>query len=60
MGLGAGAATLLTVETPEHTLVTLWLGRARSLVLVTRAPTWGGAARQRLEEALPELVTLLA
>lgn len=59
-GFGHGGATSLTVETPEHTLVAFWLTRARSLVLVTRAPTWGGAAKQRLEDALPELVTLLA
>ncbi len=55
--LEQGDATTLSVETAEHTLVTFWLGRARSLVLVTRAQ--GDAARQRLEAALPELVTLL-
>jgi len=59
-GLDQGAATSLSVETPEHTLVAFWLDRARSLVVVTRAPTWGGAARQRLEDALPELAVLLA
>ena len=53
-----GDATTLRVETSGHTLVTFWLGRARSLVLVSRAQ--GDAARQRLEAALPELVTLLA
>ncbi|CAA9552893.1 MAG: hypothetical protein AVDCRST_MAG86-172 [uncultured Truepera sp.] len=59
LGIGQGAATSLTVETPEHTLVAMWLARARSLVLVTRAPTWGSSARQRLEDALPELAALL-
>lgn len=59
LGLEQGAATSLTVETPEHTLVAFWLNRARSLVLITRAPTWGGSARQHLEDALPELVALL-
>ena len=59
VGIGEGPATSLTVETPEHTLVALWLARARSLVVVTRAPTWGGSARQRLEDALPELAALL-
>lgn len=59
IGIGQGAATSLTVETPEHTLVAMWLARARSLVLVTRAPTWGSSARQRLEDALPELAALL-
>ncbi len=57
--LEQGAATNLTLETPESTLVALWLTRARSLVLVTRAPTWGGAARQHLEDSLPELLELL-
>ena len=57
--LGRGSATTLTLETPENTLVAFWLTRARSLVLVTRAPTWGGAARQHLEDALPELIQLL-
>lgn len=56
--LEQGDATTLSVETSGHTLVTFWLGHARSLVLVTRAQ--GDAARQRLEAALPELVTLLA
>lgn len=58
-GLERGAASSLTVETPGHTLVAFWLTRARSLVLVTPAPTWEGAARRHLEDALPELVTLL-
>jgi hypothetical protein len=57
--LEGGAASSLTVETPGHTLVAFWLTRARSLVLVTPAPTWEGAARRHLEDALPELVTLL-
>lgn len=56
--LEQGDATTLSVRTREHTLVTFWLSRARSLVLVTR--TQGDAARLRLEAALPELVTLLA
>lgn len=55
--LEQGDATTLSVETSEHTLVTFWLGRARSLVLVTRAQ--GDATRQRLEAALPELVRML-
>jgi hypothetical protein len=42
-GLGHGGATSLTVETPEHTLVAFWLTRSRSLVLITRAPTWRGS-----------------
>lgn len=57
--LEQGSATALTLETPDNTLVAFWLTKARSLVLVTRAPTWGGAARQHLEDALPELVELL-
>ena len=58
-GLEGGAASSLTVETPGHTLVAFWLTRARSLVLVTPAPTWEGAARRHLEDALPELAHLL-
>lgn len=57
--LGQESATTLTLETPEHTMVAFWLTKARSLVLVTRAPTWGGSARQHLEDALPELVEML-
>lgn len=58
-GLGRGDASTLTVETQGYTLVIFWLTRARSLALVTRAPSWRGAARQAALDALPELVALL-
>lgn len=58
-GLGQGDAEALTVETQGYTLVIFWLTRARSLALVTRAPSWRGAARQAALDALPELVSLL-
>ena len=58
-GLERGSATTLTVETQGYTLVIFWLTRARSLALVTHAPSWRGAVRQAALDALPELVTLL-
>ncbi len=57
--LGRGDASTLSVETQGYTLVIFWLTRARSLALVTRAPSWRGAARQAAIDALPELVALL-
>ena len=58
-GLGRGNAATLTIETQGYTLVIFWLTRARSLALVTHAPSWRGAVRQAALDALPELVTLL-
>ena len=58
-GLERGDAATLTVETQGYTLVIFWLTRARSLALITRAPSWRGAARQAALDALPELVALL-
>ncbi len=58
-GLGEEDATTLSVETQGYTLVIFWLTRARSLALITRAPSWRGAVRQAALDALPELVTLL-
>ena len=55
-GLGGGNATTLTVETQGYTLVIFWLTRARSLALVTRAPSWRGAVRKAALDALPEPV----
>ncbi len=50
-------STTRSVEMQGRTFVTFRLGHGNSLVLVTHAQ--GDAARQRLEAALPELVTLL-
>lgn len=58
-GLAQGAATTLSVETPGRSLIVFWLAPARSLVLITRAPSWSGTLRRGLEEALPELSALL-
>ncbi len=58
-GLEQGGAGALSVETQGYTLVIFWLTRARSLALVTRAPSWRGTARQAALDALPELVALL-
>ena len=57
--LAQGSAASLAVETQGYTMLVFWPTRTRSLALITHAPTWRGAARQTVEDALPELTALL-
>ncbi len=57
--LAQGTAASLAVETQGYTMLVFWPTRTRSLALITHAPTWRGAARQTVEDALPELTALL-
>lgn len=57
--LSAGGAQLLTLETPDCALLLAFPVRGYTLILVTPAPSWSGAARQRLAASLPELAARL-
>lgn len=46
---------MLTLETPECALLLAFPTGTCTLMFVTPAPSWSGAARQLLEASLPEL-----